>query len=145
MFADKKYRLHVIYYTRKKSKRFVHSVLESEIVSFADSFDFVYTMRIDLQMMFNKQVRLKVFNGSKYFFESITKESIIAEKRLMINVTFLQNYLEQEKVSNSGAFHTEHNPADAFTKITDFTSLYMILSNKCDLRIENSVYFVRVS
>jgi hypothetical protein len=106
------------HYTSYKYKRVTRSVLAGELHAFIDAFDHGYLLRRDLPRMHGRDVPLHVMTDSKSLFDTVTKSSYRAEKRLMIDVLLAREAFRHREISNIGHVHSEHNPADAFTKST---------------------------
>lgn len=140
MLCDKK-KGHILSYSSKKSRRVVRSVMGGEVYAFADAFDAAYATQKDLELMLNRRIPLQMFTDSKSLFDVITKCSITAEKRLMIDITSVRNAFNAHEISNVGLVRSENNPADAFTKVTKCPALEMILeANHCNFPVEQWVY-----
>ena len=73
-----------LYWSSHKAKRVSGSVLGSETMAFADSFDMAFNLRHDIQRMMNIKIPIMMFTDSLSLFDVITKASTTVEKRLMI-------------------------------------------------------------
>lgn len=67
------------------------SVLESEVMAFADAFDMAYIFKHDLQPMEGSCISLTMMTDRLSWFDVLTKASSITEKRLMMDLQTVQN------------------------------------------------------
>lgn len=140
LLCDKHNNCNVINFSSHKSRRIVRSVLGGKVYAFADSFDASYTIKRDLEAMLNRPVRLKMFTDSKSLFDIITNCSGTTEKRLLIDIKAVREAYEIFDVSDLGFIRSEHNPADAFTKLKPNSALMHILkSNKSDFEVDQCI------
>ena len=100
-------------YSSYKSKRVVRSVLGGELYSLADGVDYALAIRSDLQQIVDQHLPVKIFTDSKSLFDSITKNAVMTEKRLMVDVQSLRESYISHEVSDIGWIRSEFNPADA--------------------------------
>ena len=90
-----------------KIKRVSRSVLGSEVLAFADAFDMTYLLKHDLQ--------------------ALIKQTVTAEKRLMIDVKGTREAYRKREIEVIGFVRTDFIPADCLTKITKSEMLMSIL------------------
>ena len=107
-----------LFWSSKKSKRVTRSVLGSETMALADSFDMAFTIRHDLQNITRIQIPIIILTDSLSLFDVLTKATTTSEKRLMIDLTAAKEAYKKREIDTIGFVRTEYNPADVFTKIT---------------------------
>ena len=100
-----------------KSKRVTKSVLGSEMMAFADGFDFSFSLKHDLQKILNQDVPLIMLTDSLSLFDVITKASTTREKRLLIDINVVSEAYPRFEINTIGFIRTQYNPADALTKV----------------------------
>ena len=80
--------------------------------------------------MLNRKVKTLMFRDSKYLFDTITKLTTIAGKRLLIDVTDIRENYTTGHLSNVAHVLSKFNLANVFTKErADETFLTMLMSN----------------
>ena len=117
----------VLHYSSFKARRVTRSILGAEVYAFTDAFDCAFSFKHDLQKMLNKEIPLRMFTDSKCFFDVITKNSTMSEKRLLIDVQVARQAYERMEITEVGLITTDTNPADSFTKITKSYTLTSII------------------
>jgi hypothetical protein len=105
-----------------KSRR----VTKSEALAFADAFDHAFILKHDLHLVLGREVPLLMLTDSKMLFDRITGNKYTTEKRLMADASILEAYNDR-KISNIALIRSEHNAADAMTKIAQNAALQEIL------------------
>eukprot|EP00171_Calliarthron_tuberculosum_P001031 IDg1031t1 len=105
-----------LYWSSKKAKRVTRSVLASETMAFADAFDTAFILKHDLQRMINQSIPIIMITDSLSLFDVITKVSITAEKRLMIDLKIVRQSYASKEIEKVGFVRTLNNPADSLTK-----------------------------
>ena len=86
-------------------------------MALADGFDVAYSMRHDIERMTGKKIPLSVFTDSLSLFDVITKATLTAERRLMIDVAGVKEAYKTRDIHTIGFIRTQYNPADALTKV----------------------------
>ena len=129
LLCDKK-SCHALHYVSKKCPRVVRSVLGGEVCAFAEGFDFAFVISKELETSLKRKIPLQIFTDSKSLFDVITQCKTMAEKRLMIDIKGVRQAFDSEEITNVGLVASEHNPADAMTKITKCEALLKILDDQ---------------
>lgn len=78
------------------------SVLGSETMALADGFDAAYAIRHDVEKMTGKRIPLSVYTDSLSLFDVITKATLTAERRLMIDVAKIRPCGALDEVLQTG-------------------------------------------
>lgn len=118
-----------ITWSSHKSKRVTRSVLGSETMALADGFDAAYAIRHDVERMTGKRVPLSVFTDSLSLFDVITKATLTAERRLMIDIAGVKQAYKTREIHTIGFIRTQYNPADALTKVRPCGALDDVLQS----------------
>lgn len=95
-----------------KSWRVVHSVLDAEVCSMAESYDEDVAIHYMLATTFNKKICIHMYTDSKSLFDTIAKKYITTEKRLTIDLAAFKEAYASHKVSNIALISPQPNPAD---------------------------------
>ena len=119
---------HILNYSSRKKRRVTRSVLGCEVFAFADAFDSAYVLRQDLQQLLNVNIPLKMFTDSKSLFDVITKCTMTAEKRLMIDIFAINQAYDGREITNVGFVRSENNIANGFTKVMKSESLLNVMA-----------------
>lgn len=64
-----------MHYTSKKCKNALCNVLVAKLLGFSAALDYGYTLRLDLEKIFNRRLPLQLFTDSNYIFDAIIKAS----------------------------------------------------------------------
>ena len=126
--CDKHNVCNVLSFRSYKSQRVVRSVLGGEIYAFADGFDSAYLLKHDLERILKRTIRICILTDSKSLFDTITKNSIITEKRLMIDVSAARQAYQRMEISDVGHISSKYNAADGLTKTKPCPALIQLLS-----------------
>lgn len=129
--CDKSNTAQPIAWSSHKSKRATRSVLGSETMALADGFDAAYALRHDIERMTGKRIPLSVFTDSLSLFDVITKATLTAERRLMIDVAGVKQAYNSQKIHTIGLIRMQYTPADALTKIRPCGALDEVLEAEC--------------
>jgi len=78
--------------------------------------DYALTFAFDLEMMLGTDIPVLMFTDSKCIFDTITKLSSVAEKRLLIDITSIREDYSTGVVSNVAHVSSQFNLADPLTK-----------------------------
>ena len=114
--TDDSQRCQPLAWSSHKSKRVTRSVLGSEKMAFADAFDMYYVVKRELERLFGRNIPLTMVTDSLALFDVITRASITAEKRLMIDLGTVKGAYKRREIEKMGFIRTAFNPADALTK-----------------------------
>ena len=125
-----------ISWSSHKAKRVTRSVLGSEVLALADAFDMAYALKHDIQALLSKEIPLVLITDSLSLFDVISKSTITAEKRLMIDLKATKESYKNREIEIIGFIRTKSNPADCLTKVTNSEVLRNILKSA---KIEHSV------
>ena len=88
----------------------------------ADSFDYSFPMKYDLELLLSRRISLQIFTDSKSLFDVIIQASKTSERRLMIDISATREAYEKQEIADIGLIESKYNLADCMTKI--------MLSNK---------------
>jgi hypothetical protein len=116
-----------MFWSSHKSRRVTRSVLGSETMALADAFDMAHALKHDMEMIIKQKVPIVILTDSLSLFDVITRASITAEKRLMIDLCVVKQAYERSEVGTIGFVRTEHNPADVLAKIARCAILERII------------------
>ena len=100
--------------------------------AFSDGFDAAYMIRHDLQVLFHRNIPLKMFTDSKQLFDVITKSSSTTERRLMIDVAAVREAYHSFEISEVGLVRGSTNMADAFTNPSANKALKDFMATQLD-------------
>lgn len=115
MHKFNKYQL--IHWTSYKSKRVCMSVLESEVVAFADASDLAYNIKWDLQNVSSQTISLSIETDSPTLFDVLTKSPMTTKKRLMIALQTMKESYRKIELRNSAFVWLGFRSADVLTKV----------------------------
>jgi hypothetical protein len=104
------------HYSSHKSKRVTRSVLSGEVMAFADAFDMAMIIRHDLQYLLHHNVPITILTDSLSLFGVTSKSTIIAERRLLIDLEAAKAAYAARELEHVGFLRTQYNQAGAFTK-----------------------------
>ncbi len=127
--ADKNNNCCVLAFSSKRSRRIVRSTTAGEGLAFADGFDMSYTMREDMQQAVGKQIPIVMITDSQILFNIITRRRTTTERRMMIDLKAARDAYAKREISNIALISSEHNPADALTKIKSNHSLNKLIDS----------------
>lgn len=117
LLADKTGHASILHFSSTKAKRICRSALTAEALSFVAGLDFAYMLKADLQEMLGMSIPMKILTDSEPLFNIITRERITTEKRLMLDLAAARESYRRREIDNIGLISSEHNIADALTKI----------------------------
>ena len=120
----------IIQYGSWKCRRVTRSVFGAEIYAFSQTMDFVLALSNDLSKILSRKIRNVVYTDSKSLFDTITKFSLIYEKRMLIDIADIRQSYTKRKLSNVAHILSQYNIADSFTKEkTDMTLLNTLMKS----------------
>lgn len=126
---DEHGKTNIIHYGSIKAKRVARSVLAAELFSMVHAFDISTTMRLTLNMVFNRLVPLKLYTDSKSLYDSLVRINSTTEKRLLVDLHMLRQSYERREISDVYWIPTGQNPADALTKEKPSLALHKLMSS----------------
>ena len=126
LMVDGNDRCNILNYRSYKSKSVAQSVLGGELYAIADVF-YALAIREDLSSILMMELPVKVFTDSKSLFDAISKNAIMTEKSLIVDVPGRRESYIVHKISDIGWIRSKHNPVDALTKWKQNTVLEQIL------------------
>lgn len=85
-------------------------------MAFADGFNLTYAIKEDIQIMTNTEILLKMCTDILSLFDKLTKAAMQTEKRLMIDLNFVKNAYDNDKINDLYVICSEFNIAAALTK-----------------------------
>lgn len=127
LLCDKYNKCNIIQFTSHKSYRVVRSVLGSETIAFADGLDNGLALSHDLNSILQARLPIRLYTDSKSLFDVITKNSVISEKRLMVDVQAIREAYQRMEIYDVAWIRSEFNPANALTKIKENQVLHRVL------------------
>ena len=86
-------------------------------MALADGFDAGYSIRHDLARMIGRKIPISMFTDSLSLFDVVTKATITAERRLMIDIAGVKQAYKTREIHTLGFIRTNYNVADALTKV----------------------------
>ena len=86
MLCDKHETAYLLHYASYKSRQVARSVLDAENYALADTYDFTYCAKRDLECILDSTIPHEVYTGSQSLFDVITKCSLTQERRPMIEL-----------------------------------------------------------
>lgn len=119
----------LLFWTSYIAKRASRSVLESEVLGFADALDTAYIMKHDVKLMTAPYIPLSMITGSLSLFDILTKDSFTTKKRLGTDLKTLQNPYNKMEIQDFAYVRSEHYIADALTKVTKPSLLINAIEN----------------
>jgi hypothetical protein len=105
--------------------------MAAETLVFADAFASAFILEHDLQRTLGREIPLLMLTDSKFLFDLITRYRCTTEKRLMTDIAAIREAYNDRIISNIGLFCSDHNLADAMTKIGHNMALQTILRIHC--------------
>ena len=106
--------------------------MAGEKYAFVDAFGHAYTIKHDLETLYNRPISLAMFTDSKQVFDVLTKASYPTERRLMVDVAAVRESYNTYEISNIGLVSGKDNPSDALTKPNFGAPLMRILQENED-------------
>lgn len=94
VLMEKHNNISVVYSGSLKSRRIIRSVLGAERFAMVDGFDVASTIRLTVNDILGRIVPLHVYTDSRSLFDSLTKISRTAKKRLLIDLSVLRQSYE---------------------------------------------------
>ena len=116
LLKDKNDKACIIHYGSWKCQRVTRSVLGAETFAFAFTLDFCLVFSHDLSSMLGKRIPVLIFTDSKCLFDTITKLSTVAEKRLLIDIATIRESYSTGDLTNVAHILSKFNIADALTR-----------------------------
>ena len=97
-------------------------------MALADAFDAAFTIKHDTERALEATLNIFMLTDSLSLFDVITKATVTAEKRLLIDLKDVKGAYKRHEISQVGFIRSEFNPADALTKAKRSNILQSILS-----------------
>lgn len=132
LLCDGEDRCHVLDFASRKCKRVVRSIMAGETYAFAEGFDCVFALKHQLEKIHRQRIPVTMLTDSKQIFDVITKASLTAEKRLMIDIAAAREAYNRHEISNVGLVLSEHNLADSLTKPGIYAALETVVKTGYD-------------
>ena len=85
-------------------------------MAFGDAFHMSYVINNDLHRLIGRNVPLTTVTDSLSLLDIITRASITAGRRLMIDLETVKGAYKRREIEKMGFIRTAFNPADALTK-----------------------------
>ncbi len=125
--ADGENRCAILAYVSRKSRRVVKSSTSIEALAFAEGFDHVFAIKADLVTIIKKSIPLIMLTDSEILFNTLTRRKTTTERRLMLDLRIARSAYSEREISNIALIASEHNPADALTKLNPNSALRKIM------------------
>jgi hypothetical protein len=110
-----------------KSRRIARSSLAAETMAFAYTFDASFALKHDLGSMIGKPIPLLLLTDSRPLFDILVCAKYTTEKRLMIGIAAAREGFNRRDITNVCLIRSEHNVADAMTKLNSNPALHRLL------------------
>jgi hypothetical protein len=101
--------------------------MAGEVLTFADAFDSLFTLRQEVQRMLNQPIPILMLTDSQGLVEVLTKSRHTVERRLMIDILAGREVDARRELDNIALIDSKVNPADGFTKSTPNDALLTVL------------------
>lgn len=128
LLDDKENQCSIVANGSQKSRRVARSPSDGEKLALADAFDTAIVLKHDIEMMLKKNVPLLLWTDFQSLFPVIKTHRHTTERRLMIDLATLRVAYSSKSVTNIGLRSSQHDAADALTKLQSNQSLWKILS-----------------
>lgn len=89
--------------------------------------DYGFTLKHDLEQILDMNLPTRLDTNSKRLFDVITKNSTTTDKRLIIDIQPIREAYLCMEIHDIDWIRSEHNPADALTKVKENPILNAIL------------------
>jgi Reverse transcriptase (RNA-dependent DNA polymerase) len=123
-----------------KSRRVARSSMAAETMAFANTFDAAFAIKHDLESMIGKFIPLLILTDSRPLFDVLICAKYTTEKRLMIDISAAREGFTRRDITNVCLIRSEHNIADAMTKLASNAAMLNILkTNQVNHPIEQYV------
>ncbi|KHJ32825.1 hypothetical protein EV44_g3648 [Erysiphe necator] len=134
----------ILHYSSTECKRVTRSVSASDIYGMISSFDLgsalITTLKAVTKSLSIKSIPLIIYTDSFSLYQCLTKQGILIEKRIMIDVMSLRQSYERREIEEFRWINGADNPADAMNKSSPNKALTnSIDSNTLSIRIDGSV------
>ena len=103
------------------------SVLGAKVYDLPDALDMGIALRVIIGPILKFAASIYAFKDSKSLFDTITKVSQIAEKRLLIDVSAIREAFITRGVVSIGWMRSNYDIADPLTKLTRSNCLDQLL------------------
>lgn len=100
LLCDDDDKCNIIHYSSENSHQVDRSILGGETFAFANGMDFILTLKCDLENIICATLPVKLYTNSKILFDFITKNSVTAEERLMIDIRCLREAYQSMHIND---------------------------------------------
>jgi hypothetical protein len=133
LLADRSKRCCFLGFHSSKIKRIVRSSMAAETLAFGAAFDAAFTLRQELSRLVGRHIPLVMLTDSAGLFDAITRDRRTTEARLMLDLYAARQAYKNKELENVALIRSEHNAADALTKVPGNDALLRVLkSHKVD-------------
>ena len=100
-----------------KSRRVACSVLSTEVIAFADTFDEALAIRAIIDHAYRRPITMHFLTDSKSLLRIISKDSCTSEKKIMLDIHAAREAYKAREISSIGFVRSSANLADRLTKL----------------------------
>lgn len=108
-----------IAYRSHKASRVCRSAMAAEAIALGEAFDSGFVLRVELERLLQRPVRLELLTDSQQVFSAIANSRRTTERRTMLDLDAATEGFDRGDVTNLGLVRSEHMLADALTKVMD--------------------------
>jgi hypothetical protein len=123
LLADYSKKCCFLAYHSSKTRRVARSSMSAETLASADGFDCAFTLRAELNLLLRQHIPLLMFTDSAGLFDTITRHSRTSDGRLMLDIYAVRESYRNREMDKIALIRSQHNVADAMTKISGNESL----------------------
>ena len=126
----------ILHQTSIKYKRVTRSVLALELYTIVYGFDIAGIIKATINKILNINLLLVTCTNSKSLYDCLVKLSTTQEKRLIINVLYLQQLYKRREITEVKWIAGDTNPADTITKGKGVSGVLKQLLNTNSIKLE---------
>ena len=142
LLCDKTNRCNIVHFSGYHARRVTRSVLGAEVYAFADTFDYGYSLKNDMERIIRQNITVSMPTDSKSLFDVIGKSSTTSERWLMIDIAAVREAYHANKVHDVRHVRSDQNHSNAFTKVEKCSAINSIL-NTGELNLDVDQWIVR--
>ena len=111
-------------------------MLASELYTIVHGFDIISTIKATINKILNISLPLVTYTNSKSLYNCLIKFSTIQEKRLIINVLYLQQLYKRREIAEVKWIAGDTNPVNAITKGKGVSGVLKQLLNTNSIKLK---------